>query len=497
MARVVILGGGLTGLSTAYHLQKNNFFDFKVFEKDSSFGGLARSVKQDGFTFDYTGHLLHSNNNYFDHFLEQFLPQRDCVSRKSFVFTHNRFIPYPIQMNLKNLPHNVMAECFCGFVKKGITFHERTELKNPQNFYEWVLKHFGPGLGKHFFFPYNEKLLCFPSEKIHPSWTGRFVPKTTIKKILKTFCETSSSKGITFHVGYNHHFYYPKKGGIQKLVENICAEIKKNNEKNMLDTTSFFRNYKAVFIDLKEKTVIFENGHTEKYETLVTTLPLKIFLQLIREPSSSNLKKNHEHLLCNSVTNFNIGFKKQSANKKNQPHSNKHWIYVPEKKYQFYRVGFWHNISKSLCPPNHGSLYGEISNLNHHQPNKKNIFKSKHIDESIEKACTIFNISKQDICTQKTLFIDHAYVIYDAWRSKNINKIHEKLNSYSVYSIGRYGEWKYSSMQEAILDGKEMANNIEKKLHIKVSPSMSANILPITPPQKVSPSKKDTPAIKE
>ena len=65
MAEVVILGAGLTGLSSAYHLEKNNFFNYKIFEKDSRPGGLLKSIKQNGFTFDYTGHLLHINDKFF------------------------------------------------------------------------------------------------------------------------------------------------------------------------------------------------------------------------------------------------------------------------------------------------------------------------------------------------------------------------------------------------------------------------------------------------
>jgi protoporphyrinogen oxidase len=65
MAKIVIIGAGLTGLSTAYHLEKKGFHDYLIFDKESSPGGLCRSVIQDGFTFDYTGHLLHVGDNYF------------------------------------------------------------------------------------------------------------------------------------------------------------------------------------------------------------------------------------------------------------------------------------------------------------------------------------------------------------------------------------------------------------------------------------------------
>ena len=71
MASVVILGAGLTGLSTAYHLEQNNFYDYAIFEREAVVGGLCRSETSAGFTFDYTGHLLHVNDAYFKDFLDE------------------------------------------------------------------------------------------------------------------------------------------------------------------------------------------------------------------------------------------------------------------------------------------------------------------------------------------------------------------------------------------------------------------------------------------
>ena len=56
----VILGAGLAGISAAYHLTKG----YEIFEKESSIGGLCRSVTKDGFTFDYGPHILFPEDIY-------------------------------------------------------------------------------------------------------------------------------------------------------------------------------------------------------------------------------------------------------------------------------------------------------------------------------------------------------------------------------------------------------------------------------------------------
>ena len=53
---IVIVGAGLAGLSTAYHLPHASY---RLYEREREVGGLCRSYRKDGFTFDYTGHLLH------------------------------------------------------------------------------------------------------------------------------------------------------------------------------------------------------------------------------------------------------------------------------------------------------------------------------------------------------------------------------------------------------------------------------------------------------
>ncbi len=62
--KTLILGGGLTGLSTAYHLEKSGQSDYLVLEKEHTPGGLCRSIFKKGFTFDFSGHLLHLHTSY-------------------------------------------------------------------------------------------------------------------------------------------------------------------------------------------------------------------------------------------------------------------------------------------------------------------------------------------------------------------------------------------------------------------------------------------------
>jgi len=431
VAGVVILGAGLTGLSAAYHLEQANFSDYKIFEKENRAGGLLRSFKQDGFTFDFTGHLLHVSDNEFKNFLNQTsgINNFDLIARKSSIYTHETFVDYPIQMNLYGLPVDFIYECLDGYINRNQL------IKDPKNFRDWVLKYFGKGLGDHFFFPYNTKLLAYDLTKVLASWTGRFVPQTDLKSILRGALEKNKSA-----VGYNASFYYPKKDGIEFVIKNLAKKL--SNPINM--------NFEATKIDLKNKIVFFANGHSEKYEKLITTMPLKTLLSQIKDTSATTLKKASEKLICTSVVDCNIGFDDPEIGQN-------HWLYFPEKHFPFYRIGFWNNISKKSVKPFCSGIYGETSFL---QGTKTQSQIIQLTNESIKQILIFLKLSEKNIVTKHTPCIEHAYVIYDEWREKNINALHQRLNKNNVYSIGRYGGWKYSSMQEDTLDGKKVIENI-------------------------------------
>ena len=70
---------------------------------------------------------------------------------------------------------------------------------------------------------------------------------------------------------------------------------------------------------------------------------------------------------------------------------------------------------------------------------------------------------KDEIVSQVVLKIPTAYVIFDNDRTPAVRTLLSYLESKNVYSIGRFGAWKYSYMEEAILEGKATAEKIDSR----------------------------------
>ncbi len=111
---VVIIGAGPTGLSASHHLGE----DSVVLEQNDHVGGWCRSVVANGFTFDYAGHIMFSNDPYVHELYEQLLGDNvHWQHREAWVYSKNVHTRYPFQGSLYGLPADVIKECLLGAVE--------------------------------------------------------------------------------------------------------------------------------------------------------------------------------------------------------------------------------------------------------------------------------------------------------------------------------------------------------------------------------------------
>jgi protoporphyrinogen oxidase len=432
MGNTIILGAGLAGLSTAFHLREN----YQIFEKESEVGGLARSVEIDGFTFDYTGHLLHMRDQYTKDLVAQILPAAfDSHSRRAFIYSNGTYTEYPFQANTHGLPKEVIKECVAGFVETLSSSNGNGNHNGEfSSFEDWALKTFGSGIAKHFMLPYNQKLWRVPLREIVADWVSWSVPRPTLEEVL------NGALGITNRAfGYNPCFLYPKRGGIRQLPESLARHV-----------SDLHLNKKAVEISLRERTVRFDDGAAYSYDALVSTIPLPILLRTVRD-LPGEIRKAGESLRYISVYDVNLGVRRPNI-------SDKHWLYFPESEFIFYRTGFPMNYAPNTVPEGCSSMYVEVSHL----PSEE-IPEEWLIDEVIAglNRCGILR-NDDEIPVRSVIDIRCAYVIHDRTRQEALKVIHPYLESQNVYAIGRYGNWDYSSMENAILYGRDIALKLQE-----------------------------------
>lgn len=428
--RILILGAGLGGLSAAWHLRRKGI-DCHVFEKETEVGGLCRSKRINGFVFDYDGHLLHFKHRYAFNLIKDLLGNNlSGHQRSAWVYFYGRYTRYPFQANFYNLPSPIIKKCLLGFINtlKNNPCKERKNL----NFLDWINQTLGKGIARHFMIPYNTKFWTIPPQGLTCEWLDGFIPIPSLTQIIEGAVEENQRQ-----FGYNSRFWYPKKGGINQVPLALASSIK-----------DIYTNCKIVKIDLDKKEIKMASGNKDRFDYLISTIPLPEMPYLI-EGLSKEVRSLFKKLKWNSILNLNLGISRKDR-------SRKHWIYFPQKEICFFRVGFFHNFSPYLVPEGKSSLYVEVSYSKNKPIDKNNI--ALHIKKDLKNVGII--TSEDKICAQDMNDIEYGYPIYDRNYRDARERILRYLNRHNVISCGRYGSWRYMSMEDVILDGRDIAGNL-------------------------------------
>lgn len=428
---ILILGGGLSGLSAGYFLKARpgRAGDCLICEKEKEAGGLCRSKAVNGFIFDYDGHLLHFRNKETERFVKGLLGAGSLVfhKRNSWVNAGAYEVPYPFQNFFLRAPAPIAQECLLDFIKA------RQAYRRECNFRDWALSVFGEGIYRHFMFPYNSKFWTVSLDRLSCGWLDGFVPVPKLEGILE-----SVSRPDRANIGYNPHFWYPDRGGIQALTLSLKNKISGNLRLGA----------EASEINLRQRAVIFQNKAKVNFEHLILTLPLPELLRLM-PALPGHIRSAVKKLKYNSIYVLNLGIKRKGI-------SDKHWIYFPAKSAVFYRVGFPMNFSSYVAPPGASSLYAEVS-YSARRPVDKNKINAR-IKRDLIKAGILRRSDR--ILAEDTVDIKYGYPVYDADYADARKAAIDFLSHKGVFCAGRYGKWKYMSMEDTILDAKNTVGGL-------------------------------------
>ncbi len=420
---VVVLGGGLTGLSASLHLARAGVRQ-RAFEREAVPGGHATTLEEQGFRFDRTGHLLHLRTPEMKQLASELLPPHEYrqLQRRSAVFSHGVYTRYPFQANTFGLPAEIAYECVADFVDA----HFANDASEPRNFEQFCLRHFGAGISRHFMLPYNARLWGVPPSEITTEWCRRFVPRPSLEDVLRGAIGANPPE-----LGYNASFAYPERG-IGAFSAALAAK------------TPLELSRAPLSIDLARRELVFAEERVA-FDVLVSTIPLPRLLQLLSDVPEP-VREAQARLRATHLYYFDLGL--AVANPK--PY---HWIYVPESKYPFYRVGCYSHFSEQLAPPGKSSLYVEL--VERDPPNP-----ASALAEVVSGLAELGLLrSAADIELWRLRRLDYAYVIYDHHYRPALDVIEPFLREQRIISSGRYGAWNYSSMEDALLMGKRAASD--------------------------------------
>lgn len=425
---ILIAGGGLAGLSAAYHLQERGA-KYLLLERERELGGLCRSLRHGGYTFDYSGHLLSFQDPEVLSWVSQLMEGRlSSFERRSSVFIGDRFIPYPFQAHLGALPPDVRDECLVDFVLESLRGHAPSD--PPHDFVTWIKRTFGKGMGRHFFFPYNEKLWGIPLKEIDPRELLWSIPRPTLPQVVEGALGIQN-KGM----GYNPLFYYPADGGIGELPRAIAQWLPGMKTGCQIQQVRW-----------RERVALTNQGEEMHYEAMISSVPLFRLLNMLA-PIPNGLEAAGASLRWVPIRVLNLGVRRRDV-------SDQHWVYFPEGKYPFFRVGCYSSFGPHLVPEGSSSLYVEVAD--HAVSQGENWIEA--CLRGLVRCGILWDLEEVEVVVPLELPV--AYVIHDWARSEWLPKIRDFLEGQGIYTVGRFGTWGYGTMEQALIQGRDVARRL-------------------------------------
>jgi protoporphyrinogen oxidase len=434
-----ILGGGLSGLTLARLLHERGE-KVIVLEAEPVYGGLCRSRTDKGFTFDTGGsHIIFSREQEVLAFMRQMIAQNEQRNdRNTKIFYKQKFVKYPFENGLAELPPDDRFACINGFVQNLIAL-EKGEVPAPENFREWIYATFGAGIAECYMVPYNEKIWKYPTEKMSHHWVDGRIPRPPVEDIIK------SAIGIETE-GYTHQsvFSYPLDGGIEALVKAVAQPV-----------LPFIRTgFRVRSVKKAGSSWIISDGKNEIVaDRVISTIPVQHLLPCLGDVPVT-VKEACRALVYNSLICVNIGIK--------GPLPAISWMYIPDKTLgKTNRISFPSNFSRHAAPEGCSAVLAEIT----HQPGDEiaSMSDEELTREVVEMLSTMGICKKEQVIFTSIERQPFAYVVYDLGYLRNIALVKEYCLSIGIPLVGRFSQFEYLNMDGCIRSVMDFVKNYPRE----------------------------------
>lgn len=410
----LIIGAGISGLS--YAAATGN--DYQIIEAEDQIGGYCKTIYKDGFIWDYSGHFFHFQHPELrDYVMQNISPDEMLtVQKHTQILYKDRHVDFPFQMNIHQLEQEEFIDCLYDLfsIPEGAT---------SDTFKQMLYAKFGRSIAEKFLIPYNSKLYATDLDRLDVDAMGRFFPYADKEQIVRNFRHPEGKS-------YNATFLYPKEGCI-RIVNSVASHV---------DMSRVSLGERLLSIDPATHTAVTDK-RTLRYDRLISSMPLPKLLDLC------GIDYNKDIYTWNKVLVFNLGFDTKGSEKRNC------WMYIPESKYLFYRVGFYDNI----IGQDRMSLYVEIGFAKDQAVGDIDSLLKRTIEDL--RAAAI--VTDQHLVAEHHVLMDPAYVHITKHSEEDKVEKMALLAQKDIYSIGRYGEWKYCSLEDNMHDAFTLAERLK------------------------------------
>ncbi len=446
--KTTILGAGLAGISTSWHIGHQNC---TIFEKSAKHGGHAGSESSFGFTYDHGPHVSFTKHDYVKQlFASNVAGEYGDFPVRTRNYYHGTWIEHPAQAHLWQVPESIRADCSAEMTAAAMASSEP-----PSNYEDWLLQAYGSTFARTFPFAYTRKYWTTEPSAMTTDWLGPRMPKLNVEEI---------AKGLIPDTYQNLHYIttvrYPNREGYQAFFEK------------MTHGANIHLNHEVASIDLGRKRLWFSSGESHDYEKLVSSLPLPDFIsRCLNVPLE--IRQASALLDCSQLLIVDVF----------APHEQQmpgHWFYIYDEDKWATRIHCIERLSSSNAPTGWTGVQAEVY-FSKHKPLtlKPQDIANEVAQELVTMGFVDSEIMEKGLCHVKWRWSPYANVIFTHPRREALDRIWEWLGKYglerenddleaisywpgesvngSLAMAGRFAQWKYLWTDDCILRGKQLS----------------------------------------
>lgn len=444
--KVVVLGAGVAGLACAYELAKAGY-EITVIEKNSFVGGLASTLKKDGFRFDTGPHRWYAKNDEVNNWMLKLMGDEIIkVPRLTRIYFDKKYFYYPIRLTNALLGIGPFKALAAALDYLYYAIKRRVRKPNLITVEDGYINQFGKTLYEMFFKRYTEKLWGVSTNKISVDWVGQRTRGLNIATVIKD--ALFKTKTV---VSLVDEFHYPKLG-VGRIAEKMAEEVQKMGGHIIVNVqvVGFKRNETTItHVEVK----IGKEEKTFTADEFVNTIPITEVIQTLAPKPPPDIIDAAKKLKFRSEAQVTLFVDKAHI-------TPDVWIYVHPKEIIFMRLMEMDNWSPDLQPVGKTAIVFEVACTQGDEVWKKSdeelidLVKRAYINE-------FKTIMEKDVLGGYVHRVPHEYPVYHVGYEKPLARIKRYLSRFvNFQTIGRNGFFRYNNMDHSIEMGLFAARNI-------------------------------------
>jgi protoporphyrinogen oxidase len=449
--RVIVIGGGPGGLTTAYLLAKQGIA-VTVLEADDVVGGISRTVQYNGYRFDIGGHRFFTKIKPVEDLWHEILGDEFIsVPRLSRIHYNDRFFDYPLKAVNALTGLGVWNAVL--IVLSYIRAHAQPSPVE-DNLEQWVVNRFGRRLYEIFFRTYTEKVWGIPCTEIRAEWAAQRIQNLSLyKAIVSAAAMNRRSTDIKTLI---NEFQYPRYGPGQMW------EMCRDRVEEMGGTVLMRHHVEAIERDGDRVVAVrarSPNGVMRiEGEHVISTMPVRELVAALDPEPDEAVQAAGQGLKYRDFLTVALMLDREDLFPDN-------WIYIHTPGVKVGRIQNFNNWSRAMVPDEGRTCLG----LEYFCFEGDNLWESG--DEELIALATkeLQQLGLADgakVVDGSVVRMPKAYPVYDSVYREHLDKVREFIDPIcNLHPIGRNGMHKYNNQDHSMLTAMMTIWNMQGEQH--------------------------------